>query len=575
MAAYLHDSVLLYLEKLVDWDDYYARRKGDGADLAAERGALRSLLETAAEICAKLEPEARAGWWQPATLVNGEVVHPEHVRHGYEMLREAGLVSVGVAERFGGFELPTLVANVLIQMVARADAALMTVMGLQAGVAEDIQRYAPEELAERYLPRFVSGEVQGAMDLTEPQAGSDLGGIVTRAHEEGGRSFLDGQKIFITNGGAEIHLVLARDAETFEQSKGTTKGLSLFLCPRTLPDGTKNRVRVERLEHKLGLHGSPTAVIRFERAEAWRIGTRGDGFKAMLDLMNNARLGVAAQGIGIAEAAVEEAVRYSRERKQFGMPIGDQPLMKNLLSRMIVSLEGSRALLYRVSALIDHSSALRSSLTRDKSLSASERGELDRVIERNQVQIRLFTPLAKFLATESCDEITRAAIQVHGGIGFMAESSVGKLHLDGIITTIYEGTSEIQVSFALKEIGKGALGIVFEELRKELAALESPVLKSFAERVVAGIERVEQSAHALLSDFGYALLSARAVAEMVIAVIVASELLRQAQHAPERTELAARWIFVKMLELEAQSRRVIEGDAGRIERCEKIVRIWG
>jgi hypothetical protein len=156
----------------------------------------------------------------------------------------------------------------------------------------------------------------------------------------------------------------------------------------------------------------------------------------------------------------------------------------------------------------------------------------------------------------------------------MAESTVGKLHLDGIITTIYEGTSEIQVSFALKEIGKGALGIVFEELRKELGALTQPVLQAFAARVVAGIERIEQSAHALLSDFGYALLSARSVAEMVIAVIVASELLRQADHAPERIELAARWTHVKMLELESHARRVIEGDAGRIERCEKIVRLW-
>jgi hypothetical protein len=163
---------------------------------------------------------------------------------------------------------------------------------------------------------------------------------------------------------------------------------------------------------------------------------------------------------------------------------------------------------------------------------------------------------------------------VHGGIGFMAESAVGKLHLDGIVTTIYEGTSEIQVSFALKEIGKGALGIVFEELRKELGALASPVLKPFAARVIAGIERIEAASHALLSDFGYALLSARAVAEMVIAVVVASELLRQADRAPERIELAARWIHVKMLELEAQAQRVIEGDAGRIERCEKIVRLW-
>jgi alkylation response protein AidB-like acyl-CoA dehydrogenase len=574
MPAYLHDSVLLYLEKLIDWDDFFARRKGDGADVTAERGALRTLLETCADICTKLEPEARAGWSEPARLENGEVVHPPHVRHGYEQLREAGLVSVGVKEKFGGFELPSFIANVVIQMVARADASLMTVMGLQAGVAEDIQKYAPAELQELYLPRFVAGEVQGAMDLTEPQAGSDLGGIITRASDENGRSYLDGQKIFITNGGAEIHLVLARDADTFEQSKGTTKGLSLFLCPRTLPDGTKNRVTVERLEHKLGLHGSPTAVIRFERAQAWRIGQKAEGFKAMLDLMNNARLGVAAQGIGIAEAAVEEAVRYSRERKQFGMPIGDQPLMKNLLSRMIVALEGSRALLYRVAALIDHSNALRATLERDKAVSASERGELEKVIERNQIQIRLFTPLAKFLATESCDEITRAAIQVHGGIGFMAESEVGKLHLDGIITTIYEGTSEIQVSFALKEIGKGALGVVFEELRKELGALQSPVLKTFGGRVLAGIERIEQSSHALLSDFGYALLSARAVAEMVIAVIVASELLKQCEVAPDRTELAARWIHVKMLELESQARRVIEGDAGRIERCEKIVRLW-
>jgi hypothetical protein len=460
-------------------------------------------------------------------------------------------------------------------MVARADAALMTVMGLQAGVAEDIQKYASDELAQLYLPRFVAGELQGAMDLTEPQAGSDLGAILTRATEENGRCFLDGEKIFITNGGAGVHLVLAREADTFEQTKGTTKGLSLFICPRVLPDGTKNTLTVERLEHKLGLHGSPTAAIRFVHAEAWRIGVKSDGFKAMLDLMNNARLGVAAQGIGIAEAAVEEAVRYAGERKQFGMPIGDQPLMKNLLSRMIVALEGSRALLYRVCALIDRNASLRAALDREKGMSSGERAELEQVIDKNLHQIRLFTPLAKFLATESCDEITRAAIQVHGGIGFMAETAVAKLHLDGIITTIYEGTSEIQVSFALKEIGKGALSFVFDELRKELSELVQPVLAPFAARVLAGIERIEASSSALMKDFGYALLSARAVAEMVIAVVVSTELLRQADHAPARIELAARWIHVKMLELDAHARRVIEGDAGRIERCEKIVRLWG
>jgi hypothetical protein len=574
MAAYLHDGIALYLDHLFDWDDYFRLRKGDSVDVAAERAALRGVLETCAEICAQIEPEALAGWWEAAKLENGEVVQPAHVRNGYAKLKEAGLVAFGVHDRFGGFELPATIANVILQMVARADAALMTVMGLQAGVAEDIQKYAPDELAKQYLPRFVSGEVQGAMDLTEPQAGSDLGAITTRATEKSGRFFLDGQKIFITNGGAEVHLVLARDADHFEQSKGTTKGLSLFLCPRTLPDGNPNGVRVERLEHKLGIHGSPTAVVNFENAEAWRIGVKGEGFKAMLDLMNNARLGVAAQGVGIAEAAVTKAIDYAQERKQFGMPIGEQPLMKNLLSRLVVSLEGSRALLYRVAGLVDRNVAIRAYLAREKDLTEAERAEYERIFERNQTRIRLFTPLAKYLATESCDEITRAAIQVHGGIGFMAETDVAKLHLDGIITTIYEGTSEIQVSFALKEIGKGALTIVFDELRKDLGELKSAILKPFAQRVLVGIERIEEASVALIRDFGYALLSARAVADMVIAVLVSTELLRQADVAPARTELAARWIHTKMLELEAHAQRVAEGDAGRIERCEKIVRLW-
>jgi len=228
-----------------------------------------------------------------------------------ELLRDAGLVSLSVKEEHGGFDLPTLVCNVVLEMVSRADAGLMTVVGLQTGVAEDIQTFASDDLCREYLPRFASGEFQGAMDLTEPQAGSDLGAITTRAYEENGRYFLEGQKIFITNGGAEVHLVLARDDDSFDQSKETTRGLSLFLTPRTLSDGSPNHVLLERLEHKLGIHGSPTAVVRFERAEAFLVGTKGEGFKAMLELMNNARIGVAAQGVGIAEAALQEAVRYA------------------------------------------------------------------------------------------------------------------------------------------------------------------------------------------------------------------------------------------------------------------------
>ena len=571
MAGYLSDGIRVYVEKLIDWDSYFRLKKGDDVDVEAEKSAILGVLETAAEICQDIEVESRAGWAEPARLVDGMVVFPAHVARGYQRLRDAGLVSLSVSEKYGGFDLPSFVGNILLQMIARADAALMTIVGLQAGVAEDIQRYGSEEICQEYLPRFASGEVQGAMDLTEPQAGSDLGGITTRATESGEQIFLDGQKVFITNGGAEIHLVLARDAQGFEQSRGTTKGLSLFVCPRTLPDGTPNGVSVERLEHKLGIHGSPTAVVRLEHAQAFRIAKKGEGFKAMLDLMNNARLGVAGQGIGIAEAALHEALAYARERKQFGAPIGDQPLMKNMLSRMVLYVEASRALLYRCTTLVDQNQAIEAFLARESDLSEAERECYREEQSRNSTRIRLLTPLAKYLATEYCDSVTRSSIQVHGGIGFMEESVAGRLHLDGIITTIYEGTSEIQVSFALKEIGRGALQVVFEQLERELDTMSEAPLRAFADKVRAGIASINDASAALVADPSYALLSARAVGEMVIHVIVGTELLRQAQVDPERLDLAASWVNLKMLELAMYAQRVSEGDVSRVERCERII----
>ncbi|MDE0911613.1 MAG: acyl-CoA dehydrogenase family protein [Myxococcota bacterium] len=574
MSSYLHDGILLYLERIADWESYFNFTKGEDSDIASERDALRGVLETAASICEKIEGPCRETWDQPAELVDGEVILPESSQKAYEMLKEAGLVSLSVREEYGGFELPGFASNVVIQMISRANAGLMTIVGLQSGTAEDIQRYASEELRNEFLPRFASGEVLGSMDLTEPQAGSDLGAIQTRARDEGEISKITGDKIFITNGGAEVHLVLARDDDNYEASKGSTKGLSLFICPRTRRDGSKNGVTVERLEHKMGIHCSPTAAVHFEDAEAYRIGDKGEGFKAMLDLMNNARVGVAAQGIGIAEAAVGEAIQYAKQRKQFGVAIGDQPLMKNLLSRMVRDLEGSRALLYRCLLLLDRNHSIEQHLKNNPGLSETEVAELKHIVERNSVRTRLLTPLSKYLATESADWITRAAIQVHGGIGFMAESTVGKLHNDAIITTIYEGTSEIQVSFALKEIGKGALAIVFDELRRELDGLKRPELAEYANKVREGIKRIEGASSALLNDFSYALLCSRPLADMVIGVIVGSELLLQADVAPEREDLAASWVNRKMLDLETEAKRIEAGNVERLERCERIVSIF-
>lgn len=575
MSAYLGDAVLLYLQELIDWEAYFTWKKGDAGDFEADRAALREVLETGAKICEEMEPALRAGWQECAELKDGEVTYPPHIKETLDKLREAGLVSFGVEEEYGGFGLPTFISNVILQMVSRADAGLMTILGLQAGVAEDIQRYGSEELKRTYLPRFASGEVMGAMDLTEPQAGSDLGAILTRAYDEDGRYFIEGEKIFITNGGCEIHLVLARDDATFDQSKNTTKGLSLYLVPRTLPNGERNGVAVTRLEEKLGIHGSPTATVQFSHAEGFLVGKLGEGFKAMLSLMNNARLGVAAQGIGIAEAALDVALRYARERVQFGQSIASQPLMKDRLARMTLELEGSRALLYRACSLVDQNRAIELALTRadegSSEFSAGERVELEALHERNETRIRLLTPLAKYMGTEAADSISRAAIQIHGGLGFMAESEVGKLHNDAIITTIYEGTSEIQVSFALKEIGKGALTVVFEALEKELKMFEEPRLKEQAEKVLEGMNQILGAAGALLADFNYALMSAQSLAEVMTSVIAGAELLKQAKADPKRFDLAASWINRKMVDLEGRCKRIKEGSVDRLDRCDNII----
>jgi hypothetical protein len=206
-----------------------------------------------------------------------------------------------------------------------------------------------------------------------------------------------------------------------------------------------------------------------------------------------------------------------------------------------------------------------------KEFSEAERVEMEEHRQANDTRIRLLTPLAKYMATETADEITRMAIQIHGGVGFMAESEVGKLHSDAIITTIYEGTSEIQVSFALKEIGKGALAAVFEALEAELASFEEERLREYADKVRHGMKLILDASSALLADFSYALMSARSLSEVVISVIVGAELLKQAESDPKRFDLAASWINRRMVDLEGRTQRIKDGSIDRLERAEKII----
>jgi alkylation response protein AidB-like acyl-CoA dehydrogenase len=569
MSNYVAPAMRLYLDHLVDWEGLLSLRRGGPVDREAEVGAFRTILETVGALASDFERPARAAWFDEAELTpDGGAVPPAHIRAAYEKLKENGLICLTVGEEYGGYALPALINGIVLEMLSRADTSLMTVVGLQTGAASDIEKYGSEEVKRAWLPRLTSGEIQGCMDLTEPQAGSDLGGITTRATEQADGSVrVDGQKIFITNGGAEVHLVLARDADAFDASRGTTRGLSLILVPRHREDGSPNGVRVARLEQKLGIHGSPTCEVVFEGALGIRLGEKGEGFRAMLDLMNNARLGVAAQAVGLSQAAYSDALAYAHEREQFGRPIAEQPLVQNLLAKMAVNVEASRAFVYRALTLLDWNMAREAAIARGE---GSE--QLVKDLERDTGRLRLLTPLSKYFATEICDDLTRDAMQVFGGIGYTMEADVAKLHADSLIMTVYEGTSEIQASFALREMGKGALQLALGQVRQELdSSAEAGVLRPLCERVTQTITRVEEASQVLFADPAYALLRAKLMAEMVIDVISASELLLQAKADPGRHDLAEAYVIRRMLDVDHAARRIHENHEGRQERDARIV----
>jgi hypothetical protein len=573
MSDYFTPTMRLYVDKLVDWERYLRLLHGSAPDVAAEVGAYRTVLETTAALAGSFERRAREHWHDEAELTpDGGARPPSHIRDAYEQLREAGLVSLLVSDAYGGAALPGLLNGMYLEMVSRADTSLMTVVGLQAGVAGDIEKYASDELKSKWLPRLTSGEVQGAMDLTEPKAGSDLGGISTRATDQpDGSVRVDGAKIFITNGGAEAHLVLARDGDNYEQSKGTTNGLSLVLVARHNDDGSRNGIRVARLEKKLGIHGSPTAEVVFESAIGFRLGTKGQGFRAMLDLMNNARLGVAAQGIGIASAAFHDANHYAQTREQFGQSISKQPLVLSMLSKMATNIEASRALLYRTFALLDQNIAREAALRRGD-LAPDEAERMRVALEHDQIRLRLLTPLCKYYATEICHDVTRDAMQVFGGIGYTMDADVAKLHADSLIMTVYEGTSEIQASFALREMGKGALGIALAQLKDELGAMSSDAKRAeLAKLVDTSLGRIQECAQVLFTDLPYALLRAKMIAEMVINAKCGAELLRQVGADETRLDLAEAFIRRRVIESESIAKRIEQNHVGRLERDARIL----
>ena len=359
---------------------------------------------------------------------------------------------------YGGLNLPESIYSMLVEIVARAESGLMTVYGLQE-IADMIEEYADTETKARVLPRMARGEASGAMVLTEADAGSDLGAVATKAtlDEATGTWTLNGVKRFITNGLADVSVVLARS----EEGSTDARGLSMFLVER---DET---VKIRRIEHKMGIKSSPTCEIQYNNTPAVLIGKRRFGLmRYAMNLMNGARLAVAAQALGIAEAAYREADRYSTERIQFGKPIRVLPAVGRLLLSMRVDLEATRALLAETATWVDLWKAYEKAVSAEGEISAETRARHKQCAALAET----LTPMVKYCSTEMGNRVCYQSMQVHGGVGYMKEFNIERLFRDVRITNIYEGTSQLQVVAAIGKLMSRSL----DPLLAEWAAAEYP-----------------------------------------------------------------------------------------------------
>jgi alkylation response protein AidB-like acyl-CoA dehydrogenase len=437
-----------------------------------------------------------------ARLIDGDVVFTEPTRKAFDLLAESGLMGLMLPREFGGMNFPATAYTAVVEMIARADAALMTVYALQ-GCGDTIHRFGKRDLHEQFLPRLCTGESTAAMALTEPDAGSALDTVTTYAKEQpDGTWRVSGSKCFITNGGADVLLVLART----EERRGAG-GLA-------------------KLESKLGIHGSPTAVLNFTDAPGILLGGRGAGlFPVALSLMYNARLEVAAQAVGIAQAAQVQATRYAGERRQRRRTIDSFAPVREMLFVNAVQIEAARGIIMATAEVLDRIHGHKRS------------GGDPKEAERLDTLADLLTPLAKYYASEMATEVTSRAIQVHGGYGYMSDYPVERHYSDARITSIYEGTSQIQISTMIGPLLQGGLKTLFEELLETTPEPEgcAGVLESLRASylgLTGTVERVRGSGK--LAWQGWARLFADATAETLAALIF----LKDAATDPRSAALA-------------------------------------
>ena len=485
-----------------------------------------------------IEPNSESVDLEGPHLVDGRMVYASKTVENIDATCKAGLWGVSMPRKYGGLNLPNVVFSMLSEVISAADAGFQNIWSLQSCI-DTLYEFGSEEQRQKYIPRVCEGASM-SMDLTEPDAGSDLQRVMLKAtQDEDGTWRLNGVKRFITNGDSDIHLVLARS----EEGTHDGRGLSMFIY-----DKQSGGVTVRHIEHKLGIHGSPTCELVFKNAKAELCGsTRMGLIKYVMALMNGARLGIAAQSVGVEQEAYNEGLSYAKERMQFGKKIISFPAVYDMLSRMKAKLDAGRSLLYQTARYVDLYKALED-IGRDRKLTPEERQELKKWNRLADA----FTPLAKGSNSEWANQNAYDAISIHGGSGFIMEYKSQRLFRDARIFSIYEGTTQLQVVAAIRYITNGTyLNIMKEMLQGEVSESLKPLQERVAKLVAtyeACLDKVKAGANQDEHDF-----LGRRLYDMTADIVASLLILDDATRAPELFEKSAN-VFVRMAEEEVMGK---------------------
>lgn len=491
------------------------------------------VLEIVGEISGDIiAPNAHSVDAEGPQVVNNRIVYARGTQQNYDALVNAGLIGMSLPREYGGLNFPIVPYIMAGELISRADAGFANIWGLQ-DCAETIHEFGSTEMKNEFLPQFSKGAT-GAMDLTEPDAGSDLQAVQLKATwDEPNKVWrLNGVKRFITNGDADISLVLARS----EEGTNDGRGLSLFVY-----DKRHDAVSIRRIEHKLGIIGSPTAELVFNNAPAQLVGDRRLGLiKYVMSLMNSARLGVGGQSVGIAEAAYREALAYAHEREQFGKPIIRFPAVYEMITKMEAKTKAIRSLLYETARFVDVYKAY-NIVAEHRSLTPDERKDA-----KNYTRLAdAYTPLLKMVASEISNEVAYDSLQVHGGSGFMRDYPIERIYRDARITTIYEGTSQLQVVAAIRFVTTGVYAQQMEAYEQNKVR---PELEFILKKLVDMRREYEQTVALVVAtkDNEYIDFHARRMVEMAGNIIMAHLLLADAVRTDEYRRITE--VFLNIVE---------------------------